>query len=161
MEITFRHLTHDDVPTLRRLASKSPPLGLHTAFTYWLVGHYFGDYSLLALDGDGTELGYVMCITKRDETDLLYVWQIGVLPQYRRQKIAEKLLDAIYEKKVRGGGIRRMQVTIDPHNVPSNKLFESFAGRHGLSYQAIGEASFFDPVDGVKEDETLIEMAVC
>ena len=156
----IRPIGESDVGSLRLLSQACPPLGLHTAFTYWVVAHFYCDYSFIAFDKNNEPAGYVICITKRDEPDLVYLWQIGVLPEHRRDKLAQELLETLYEKRIKASGITRLQVTITEENKPSNQLFRSFAERHGFKYRIVGEASVTDPIDGVAETEKLIEITV-
>ncbi|HEY9775122.1 MAG TPA: GNAT family N-acetyltransferase [Planktothrix sp.] len=158
MPFQLRYMTDADVALLRTLANVCPPLGLHSAFTYWVVSHFYGDYSLIAFDEAGEAAGYIMSITKRDEPDLLYVWQIGVLSKYRRKALARELIEKLYNEKIAASKIKRLQVTIDSNNVASNRFFRAFAERHGAAMKPIGEAAIVDPIEGKSETETLFEI---
>jgi ribosomal protein S18 acetylase RimI-like enzyme len=52
-----------------------------------------------------------------------FLWQIGVFSYHRGREIGKMLLDES-EKVGKNLGCKRVEVTVDPKNIPSRKLFE-------------------------------------
>jgi ribosomal protein S18 acetylase RimI-like enzyme len=53
----------------------------------------------------------------------LFLWQIGVFSYYRGKEIGKKLLDKL-EKAAKEQDCKIIEVTVDPVNIASQKLFE-------------------------------------
>ena len=74
---------------------------------------------LVAEDGE-TVAGYVGSQTVLDETDMM---NIAVCPDYRRQGIAEKLVDRLVEE-LKTIGSRALTLEVRASNVPAISLYE-------------------------------------
>jgi L-2,4-diaminobutyric acid acetyltransferase len=156
-EFIIRNVGPQDVGVLRTLAKASPPLGVHTAYSYWKVAYLHRRHSYIAETREGKAIGFITCETTSDRPDLAFIWQIGVLPEFRRQGVALKLLDTAC-RNAEKDGIRRFEVTIDPSNAESNGLFQSYCARAGLGISKTDEIVIDDPLSGVREHEVLLEM---
>jgi ribosomal protein S18 acetylase RimI-like enzyme len=56
-----------------------------------------------------------------------FLWQIGVDPDLQGRKVARRLLSYV-EDDLKKSNFRRIELTIDPENKPSIRLFE----KHGF-----------------------------
>ena len=90
-------------------SEKSVGSELTNPLSYWLV----------ALDGE-TVAGYVGSQTVLDETDMM---NIAVHPKYRRQGIAEALVDALVDK-LKEKGSRCLTLEVRESNLPAITLYE-------------------------------------
>ncbi len=137
----LRPVNAKDAETLRTLALACPPLDVHTPYTYWVISRFFGHISFL-LEREEIEVGQktgvrtpVGYITALDTPETVFVWQIGILPQYRGQKFSRMLIDAVYQQSKRLG--KDMCTTIDDDNECSKAAFISFCARNALRLQSV------------------------
>ncbi len=128
--IKIKSVTAEESALLKHLAAKCPPLDVHTQYTYWVVANFFGEYSFIAYDNE-KPIGYIMCIIK-DNT--LFVWQIGVLENYRHNNCSSLLIKAAFDKATENK-INTIFVTIAKDNVASFRAFNSFCAANGYSIQ--------------------------
>ena len=116
--ITYTQMTAEHVPQVAQLekicfadpwSELSISLELTNVWSYWLV----------ALDGD-TVVGYVGSQSSIDEADIM---NVAVHPDYRRQGIAEKLINTlIADLKKRGCHALLLEVRVS--NTPAITLYE-------------------------------------
>lgn len=147
-EITMRTVTGADAALLRCLAARCRPLDVHTPYTYWVVCHFFGDGCFL-LEHEGAPVGYIMTV-KTDEC--LFVWQIGLMEQFRGKGLSQQLIQAAAEY----AGQRKLdlQVSIAAENAASYASFSSYCREHGLAMEPCGEIALTDLMDpDFKENE--------
>ena len=116
--ITYTQMTAEHVPQVAQLekicfadpwSELSISLELTNVWSYWVV----------ALDGD-TVVGYVGSQSSIDEADIM---NVAVHPDYRRQGIAEKLINTlIADLKKRGCHALLLEVRVS--NTPAITLYE-------------------------------------
>ena len=116
--ITYTQMTAEHVPQVAQLekicfadpwSELSISLELTNVWSYWVV----------ALDGD-TVVGYVGSQSSIDEADIM---NVAVHPDYRRQGIAENLINTlIAELKKRGCHALLLEVRVS--NTPAITLYE-------------------------------------
>jgi ribosomal protein S18 acetylase RimI-like enzyme len=83
---------------------------------------YFYNSCFIVEDNDKI-IGFVMGFSSQADTTKFFLWQIGVTPRYRGQNIGTILLKRL-ENEAKNHGCKRIELTVDPENVPSQKLFE-------------------------------------
>jgi L-2,4-diaminobutyric acid acetyltransferase len=113
---------------LWRLARDSGELDLNSPYCYLLWCRDFSATSLVARAGQ-TVLGFVTGHVRPDAADTLFVWQVAVDRAYRGQRIGRRMLDGLAARMVRFG-CRYLEATVSPDNVPSARMFTSFARAH-------------------------------
>ena len=116
--ITYTQMTAEHVPQVAQLekicfadpwSELSISLELTNVWSYWVV----------ALDGD-TVVGYVGSQSSIDEADIM---NVAVHPDYRRQGIAEKLINTLVaDLKKRGCHALLLEVRVS--NTPAITLYE-------------------------------------
>lgn len=153
----LRNISANDVGLIRSLVANCPPLGLHTAFTYWVVGHFFGRLSYVAEEDDGSLVALSTAIRSVDQSEVAYLWQIGVAEKHRGKRLASELI-VRSAHAARDIGCRELQVSINPENLPSRKACEHAAARLNTTLDTVGALSFMDPIGGKSENETLFRM---
>ena len=90
---------------------------LESIWSYWLV----------AVDGD-TVAGYIGSQSSVDESDIM---NIAVHPDYRRQGIAESLINNLVED-LKGRGSHALMLEVRASNDPAKALYEQ------LGFQQVG-----------------------
>ena len=126
MKITIRNVEKTDNALLRHLAKQCPALDLHTQYTYWVNTYYFNKSSFI-LEDDGKPIGYIMAL---NTPDVIFIWQIGIIKEYRGKGLSYKLISAVmeYAKSIN----KPIEVTIASNNKSSFNAFKSAALKQNL-----------------------------
>jgi L-2,4-diaminobutyric acid acetyltransferase len=127
----IRKATQEDFLDVHRFTAGCPLMENYPEHVYKIILRYFGDYCFIAKDS-GQIIGFTMGIVPWSFPGTFFLWDIGVSPSYERQGIGGKLVGEV-ENELRKLGFKRIEVTIDPVNLPSQKLFEK------MGYQNISE----------------------
>jgi L-2,4-diaminobutyric acid acetyltransferase len=152
---------HIDSPTvadgaaLWRIARDSKVLDLNSSYSYLLWCRDFAATSAVARDEDGQAVGFVTGYVRPDRPDTLLVWQVAVDAAHRGRGLAAALLDGLVARTVTERGLSAVETTITPGNTASERLFTSFAERHGARLERtelFGTALF---PDGPHDPEVL------
>ncbi|MEU9591885.1 diaminobutyrate acetyltransferase [Streptomyces sp. NPDC048219] len=144
-----------DGAALWRIARDSKVLDLNSSYSYLLWCRDFAATSAVARDGHGVPVGFVTGYLRPDRPDTLLVWQVAVDEAYRGRKLAASLLDELAARTAAECGTATLETTISPDNTASQRLFTSFAERHGarLEREVLFETELFP--DGPHEPEVL------
>ncbi|PTQ55446.1 MAG: L-2,4-diaminobutyric acid acetyltransferase [Candidatus Carbobacillus altaicus] len=156
----MRHPEMKDGASMHRLMTISGNLEANAPYTYMMMAHYFGRTSYLVekivplsprssssphTDAyDAIPVGYVLAFHPPQERDALFVWQIGVAPEARGQGLGKRLLMALFETLAQNDenqAVRYVLATVDDHNTPSKRLFQSLARAWGADLRI--EHNFF------------------
>ncbi|MFJ3230499.1 diaminobutyrate acetyltransferase [Streptomyces sp. NPDC086787] len=144
-----------DGAALWRLAKDSGTLDLNSSYSYLLWCRDFAATSAVARGADGTPVGFVTGYVRPEHPQTLLVWQVAVDAAHRGRGIAAALLDGLTARLGAERGITSVETTITPDNTASDRLFTSYAERHGasVSREALFDAGLFP--DGPHEPEVL------
>ncbi|MEU2788971.1 diaminobutyrate acetyltransferase [Streptomyces sp. NPDC007100] len=123
----------EDGAAIWRIARDSKALDLNSSYSYLLWCRDFAATSAVARDAEGEPAAFVTGYVRPESPETLVVWQIAVDDAHRGRGLAAALLDGLVARAVRELGVRRVETTITPGNAASNRLFASFAERHGAS----------------------------
>ncbi|MEU9403461.1 diaminobutyrate acetyltransferase [Streptomyces sp. NPDC048242] len=121
-----------DGAALWRLAKESKTLDLNSSYSYLLWCRDFAGTSAVARGADGEPVGFVTGYVRPDRPHTLLVWQVAVDGAQRGRGIAAALLDGLTARLAAERGITGVETTITPGNTASERLFTSFAARHGV-----------------------------
>ncbi|MFD8808869.1 diaminobutyrate acetyltransferase [Streptomyces sp. NPDC059597] len=121
-----------DGAALWRLAKESKTLDLNSSYSYLLWCRDFAATSAVARGADGEPVGFVTGYVRPDRPHTLLVWQVAVDDAHRGRGIAAALLDGLTARLAAERGITGIETTITPGNTASERLFTSFAARHGI-----------------------------
>lgn len=122
----IRNLTVDDIPILRTMTDPSEPeVEVITDFTWMVVHRYFRNLCFVA-EVNGEIVGFVTAIRGSADINVVYLWQIRVLPAFRKQGIASRLIMSLI-KKLKDIEVAYFEVSIDPSNIKSLSLFKKTA----------------------------------
>ncbi|WP_404962346.1 diaminobutyrate acetyltransferase [Streptomyces sp. 147326] len=122
-----------DGPLLWRLARDSRTLDLNSAYSYLLWCRDFAGTSAVARDRAGRAVGFVSGYLRPDSPGTLLVWQVAVDESVRGLGIAGALLDGLSARVAAEHGLSFLETTISPGNHASERLFASYAARHGAT----------------------------
>lgn len=144
-----------DGATLWRLAKDSKTLDLNSSYSYLLWCRDFAGTSAVARGADGEPVGFITGYVRPDRPRTLLVWQVAVDSAYRGHGIAAALLDGLTARLTAELGITAVETTITPGNTASERLFTSFAARHGaqVDREVLFGADLFP--DGPHDPEVL------
>ena len=123
-----------------RIARDSGSLDLNSSYAYLLLSRDFGRSCRVAIV-DGEVIGFVVGYLRPDSVQSLFIWQIAVDQRARGQGVAACLLDDVVAAVPE---VITLETTITADNEPSQRLFTSFAERHG---GVISISTLFDDRD--------------
>jgi L-2,4-diaminobutyric acid acetyltransferase len=124
-----------DGAALWRIARDSQALDLNSSYSYLLWCRDFAGTSAVARDERGEPVGFVTGYLRPDRPRTLLVWQVAVDTAHRGRGIAAALLDGLVARTAAEHGLSTVETTITPGNTASERLFTSFAERHGAAVE--------------------------
>jgi L-2,4-diaminobutyric acid acetyltransferase len=145
-----------DCAALWRLAGDSRTLDVNSSYSYLLWCRDFAGTSAVARDPeDGRPVGFLTGYIRPEHPDTLLIWQVAVDASQRGRGVASALLDGLTLRVARKHPLTTVETTITPGNTPSERLFASYAARHGATVEreVLFEAAAFP--DGPHEPEVL------
>ncbi|MEU6086221.1 diaminobutyrate acetyltransferase [Streptomyces sp. NPDC047085] len=147
--------TMADGAALWRLAKDSKTLDLNSSYSYLLWCRDFAATSAVARDAEGEPVGFVTGYVRPDRPGTLLVWQVAVDAAQRGRGVAAALLDGLTARLAAERGVTAVETTITPGNTASERLFTSFAKRHGadLTREVLFPADLFP--EGSHDPEVL------
>ncbi len=125
----------EDGAALWRIARDSRTLDLNSSYSYLLWCRDFAATSVIARDEDGEPVGFITGYVRPRRPQTLVVWQVAVDEAARGRGLAAAMLDGLAARVAREVGIDGIETTVTPDNTPSNRLFTSFAERHGAAVE--------------------------
>lgn len=147
--MNIRNVVEADAALLRDFARKCPPLDLHTPYTYWVLCKFFSQ-SCFILSEDKKDMGYIMAF---EAENIIFIWQIGVLPQYRRKGCSKMLIQAVVDFAY--GKNKNVAVSIAKENEASYGAFLRYCRTNSISFRKNGSLTVTD-----LEDTLFVEMEV-
>lgn len=131
--ITLRPAREHDAAAVTALAASCPPLDGYQLHQYSIFLRHFGDWCWVSdRDNEGEThalAGYVVAMPTTTSPDTVFLWEIAVDPALRGEGLAQQLVAQV-ETRAREGGFARVELTVDPTNAPSLRLFERLAYRN-------------------------------
>ncbi|MFF4830965.1 diaminobutyrate acetyltransferase [Streptomyces sp. NPDC001315] len=122
-----------DGAALWRIAKDSGTLDLNSSYSYLLWCRDFAGTSAVARGEEGRPVGFVTGYVRPERPRTLLVWQVAVDPAYRGRGLAASLLDGLTARIAAERGLTSVETTITPGNTASERLFTSYAARHGAT----------------------------
>jgi L-2,4-diaminobutyric acid acetyltransferase len=124
-DVVLRIPTASDGPALSVLVTLCPPLDKNSRYCNLLQVSHFADTAVVAVM-NGEMVGAISGYLRPGHPDVLFVWQVAVLPKMRGQRLAKRMLLHILERPL-CAGVRFIETTITPDNQASWGLFEGIA----------------------------------
>lgn len=153
-QLILRQPERRDGAALHELVASCPPLDLNSRYAYLLLCHHHARTCVIAEFG-GTIVGAITAYVPPAQPDTLFVWQVAVAPHMRGQGLAAHMLDHLGHQWLAQRQLRWLETTISPDNGPSQKLFTSFAERHGAGCTTVTLFSASDFGQSDHEEECL------
>ncbi|MFJ9339129.1 diaminobutyrate acetyltransferase [Streptomyces sp. NPDC101733] len=150
-----------DGPELWRLAREAETLDVNSPYSYLLWCRDFAATSAVARDAAGRPVGFVTGYLRPDAPATLLIWQIAVDASVRGQGVAGILLDQLTARVAAEHRIDGLETTISPGNTASERLFASYAERHGarVTRKVLFDEEHFPGGAGHHEAEVLHRIA--
>ncbi|MEU1413123.1 diaminobutyrate acetyltransferase [Streptomyces sp. NPDC005731] len=145
-----------DGAALWRIAKDSGTLDLNSSYSYLLWCRDFAGTSAVVRAGsDGRPVGFLTAYLRPDRPHTLLVWQVAVDSAHRGQGLAARLLDSVTARAVKEHAVTTVETTITPGNTASERLFTTYARRHGaaVEHEVLFDARQFP--DGPHDPEVL------
>lgn len=115
----------DDGAGIWNLVKSGGVLDLNSSYAYLMLCDRFAETTVVAA-GDGEILGFVGAFCPPAQSDVVFVWQIGVSPKMRGQGLGVTLLNELVEQEA-CEDVSFLETTITPSNEASKRLFQKFA----------------------------------
>ncbi|MDR6980150.1 L-2,4-diaminobutyric acid acetyltransferase [Streptomyces sp. 3330] len=123
----------EDGAALWRLAKDSGTLDLNSSYSYLLWCRDFAATSAVARAEGGEPVGFVTGYVRPEDPRTLLVWQVAVDAAQRGRGLAAALLDGLTARVAAERPLTAVETTITPGNTASERLFTSYAARHGAT----------------------------
>lgn len=148
-EPTFRNAAPEDGAGVYELVRDGGGLDLNTPYAYLLLTRMFATSAAVA-EVDGQLAGTVLGLRPPQEPESLFVWQVGVHPDYRGLGLATKMLNWLTD----ACRPTFLTATVTPTNTASDRLFRGFARHHGVACEVTPWASEEDfPGEGHERED--------
>ena len=143
----IRKTAQEDFLRVHEFTAGCPPMENYPEHVYKILLRYFGDYCFIAEENEQI-IGFVLGIVPQSFEGTYFLWDIGVTPSYRGKGIGKRLVREV-ENELSKMGFKRIELTIDPANLPSRKLFEkmgfkNISERVGKTIEVQGNLSVKD-----------------
>ncbi|KUO07087.1 diaminobutyrate acetyltransferase [Streptomyces sp. DSM 15324] len=144
-----------DGAALWRMARESGSLDLNSSYSYLLWCRDFAGTSAVVRADGGEPVGFVTGYVRPADPRTLLVWQVAVDASHRGRGLAAALLDGLTARLVAERAITAVEATVTPDNTASERLFTSYAARHGAEVrrEVLFDAGLFP--DGPHDPEVL------
>ena len=151
----IRNVTANDGAIMRKLAHECGTLDLHTPYTYWVNACYQSESCFVA-EEDGKPIGYIMAV---DAPDVVFIWQIGIVPEWRGKGLADRLITKCVDYATKKN--KNIEVTIAADNRASYRAFKKACDKRNIAMQHIGSvdiADMIDPAFTEKENRYMLQI---
>lgn len=149
----------EDGAAIWRIARDSEVLDLNSSYSYLLWCRDFAATSVVTRGAEGEPIAFVTGYIRPERPEALVVWQVAVDQEHRGRGLAGVLLDALTAKVAGSRGVREIETTVTPDNTASDRLFTSYAQRHGaqLEREVLFDAGLFP--EGAHQPEVLYRIS--
>jgi L-2,4-diaminobutyric acid acetyltransferase len=106
----FKHPSRDDAGEMWRIA-KETSLDLNSSYSYLMMAELFPE-TCLVVEDCGEIVAFTTGFEFKKSPDTLFIWQIAVKPEYRKHKLAQKMLYHLVEDT----GAHYVQATAEKFN---------------------------------------------
>lgn len=120
--ITVRNVDQKEFLDIHGFVSNCKPLESYPEHFYKIMLRYFGNSCFVA-EIDKAIVGFVLGVVSQTDDKTYFLWQIGIRPDRQGCGTGKKFL-VLIEEIIRNLGCVRIEVTVDPVNKMSQKLFE-------------------------------------
>ncbi len=123
----IRRSQEQDANSIHDLVRDIHPLTPHTRYTYWNLFRNFGNACFIAEDQD-RPVGFITSHPTTTSPKEWFIWQAGILPDYRGTGLIDRLQDRVIEV-ARDYGALALTTSIEADNPRSLGAFSRLATR--------------------------------
>lgn len=152
--VTLRAPTDADGYSLHNLVARCQPLDTNSVYCNLLQCTDFADTAIAAENSQGQLVGFISGYRPPSRQDCIFIWQVAVDSSMRGQGLALKMLLSLIER-VAPLGVRYIETTISPSNLPSQSLFLKAFKQLNIPHTTDTLFSSQKHFSGVHEDEVL------
>ena len=135
--LKIRQMNREDIPKVRELISQGEPyVKVYSHYVYWIMCSYEGETCFLA-EKDGKIVGVLTGVVSK-EKDCLFVWQVAIAKEERRQGIG-RLLFACAARSAKNLGLSALEFGVDPENKPCIQLIMHMTKEWGSQLKTVEE----------------------
>ncbi|KPC78210.1 diaminobutyrate acetyltransferase [Streptomyces sp. NRRL S-4] len=127
--------TVEDGASVWRIARDSHVLDVNSSYSYLLWCRDFAATSAVTRDESGMAVAFVTGYIRPEQPGTLVIWQIAVDGDRRGRGLAGAMLDHLTARLRSRSVLQCVETTISAENEASQRLFLSFAARHGASVE--------------------------
>ena len=139
LELEICSPTTNDAAQIWQLVRETGVLDVNSAYLYLLLCRDFSDTCLVARR-DGCVVGFVTGYRLPSDLGVLFIWQIGVASDAKRQGVGLRLLRELIKRNAQS--LTAIEATVSPSNAASRRLFESLAREIGVSMVDVPDCGF-------------------
>ena len=141
-DIELRYMRAPDGKRVWELVKRAGTLDLNSPYHYLVLGKLYGETCLVAEAG-GQLVGFTTALFPPKQSDVIFLWQVGVDPDWRGYGIAGRLVRELVALPACGNR-QYLETTVTPSNKASRALFHGFARRIGADVE---ESVYFSTQD--------------
>ncbi|MDA8204668.1 MAG: diaminobutyrate acetyltransferase [Thermaerobacter sp.] len=128
LEWKFRIPRLNDGPRIWELIRDAGTLDLNSPYTYLMLSEFFHDTCIVA-ESEGQLAGFVAGFRLPTRQTTLFIWQVAVHPNFRRQRLGTIMIQSLLERESLRD-IEFLEATVTPENRASDALFHAIADQH-------------------------------
>jgi L-2,4-diaminobutyric acid acetyltransferase len=148
--VAIRSTHKDDGALLWEIAHEAGGVDLNSPYAYMMQARNFSETCMVA-EVYGTPAGFVTAHRVQGKPQVLFVWQIVTLPEFRGMRIAQRMLEALVDQPS-CSGVRTLEATVTNSNKASEALFSKFAKSRGAELEISSGFGASDFPDEKRQD---------
>lgn len=122
--IVFRSPGPDDAAAIYSLIKSADNLDLNSLYCYLLLSTHFSETCIVGIF-ENQIVGALLAYKQPQASDKLFIWQVVIARKFRGQRVASRMLEELFKRLE--PTINFVEATVNPGNIASTALFESFA----------------------------------
>ncbi|WP_303904356.1 diaminobutyrate acetyltransferase [Thiohalomonas denitrificans] len=122
----------DDGKAVHDLIGNCPPLDLNSTYNYFLLCSHFSETCVVG-EQDSSILAFLSAYRLPKSPETLFVWQVAVDGALRGHGMAGRMLEEVLVRPA-CRGVRYVETTVSPSNIPSRRFFERYAEKRQLGW---------------------------
>ena len=147
-ELNFRTVNESEYIKIHDFVEGIRILECYPVHVYRILFRYCGNTCFVAEDSNNNIIGVLWGIKSQKDEKTFFFWQMGVASEYQGRGIGTRLLDKL-ENHLQQCGFSRIELTVDPENSPSHKLFEkagytNISSKEGKTVEVEGKTAIKD-----------------
>ncbi len=123
--VQLRKPTEEDGAEIWQFIQNTGNLDLNSAYCYLMLCKFFSDTCVIAEQNEQM-VGFVSAFRQPGAKDVIFVWQIAIASSQRGKGLATALVKELLQRNA-CDGVRFLEATVSPSNIPSQSLFKGLA----------------------------------